>query len=108
MCRLRHCERGVVPDADSGAPLGEAGTRLVELSGALLEIIQAAAPILTLLAANERYETGVHLDTGDDTVLLGQVHHQFPIRGFLVQGLSKVDRTTTILSTVLGAEHRLA
>merc|ERR1712190_65058 len=101
---LRDCKRGVVPDTDSGVPLGEAGARLVELSGALLEVIQAAAPVLTLLAANERDEAGVHLDTGNDTILLGQVHHQFTICGFLVQGLSEEDRTTTILPKVLGAE----
>merc|ERR1719389_1089406 len=107
MCCLCNSKGRVVPDADSGAPLCKTSTLLVEINCSLLEVIQASAPVLTWLAAGQRNQASVHLDSWDDTVLLGQVHHELAIRRLLVQRLSEEDGTSTKLAKALGSKQQL-
>mmetsp|Transcript_89405 Transcript_89405/g.252935 ORF Transcript_89405/g.252935 Transcript_89405/m.252935 type:complete len:327 (-) Transcript_89405:56-1036(-) len=105
---LCNSDRGVIAHAHGGAPLGEARARLVVVDGALLEVVQAAAPVLALLPSCEGHQAGVHLDARDHAVLLRQVHHLFAVRGVLVEGLREQDGTAAEVAEALGAEQRLA
>merc|ERR1719277_2913913 len=91
-----------------GAPLCEARTRLVELLGTLLQVVQAPAPSLALPAADQWHETRVDLDARDDPVLLCQVHHLLAVGRVLVERLGEQDGTTAEVAEALGSQQRLA
>merc|ERR1719386_378502 len=105
--RLGHGKRGVVPDSNSSTPLGETSACLIVINSALLQVIQAPAPTFTLLATDQRHEPGVDFDAGDDTVLFGEINHQFSVRGLLVQRLREQDRAAAVLAETLRAQQQL-
>merc|ERR1719386_585205 len=105
--RLGHGKLGVVPDSNGSTPLGETSACLVVVNSTLLQVIQAPAPTFTLLATDQRYEPGVDFDAGDDTVLFGEINHQFSVRRLLIQGLREQDSATAVLAETLRAQQQL-
>mmetsp|Transcript_61350 Transcript_61350/g.143508 ORF Transcript_61350/g.143508 Transcript_61350/m.143508 type:complete len:281 (+) Transcript_61350:1099-1941(+) len=108
MRSLQHCELGVVPDPHCRAPLGKPGSCLVVVLGALLEVIQASAPLLPILAAHQIHKSGVDFDSRNNAVLLSQLDHGFSICRLLVKRLREEDRPSAILAKVLRAKQSLA
>lgn len=105
------------------APLGEASAGLVVLGAALAQVVQALRHRLTVRAgqghhtlvhlqqtptrrgsgidANSRKAyraVAAHLDTGDDVLLLEELHERGAVSGLLVQGLLEQDHTADVLA----------
>ena len=89
--------RGPVGDADHGAPLGEAGARLVVGGLAGGEAVEPLAPRL-VVGAGERDEALVDLDPGDDALLRQDVDDLAAVDGGLVERLLEEDGAGDVLA----------
>merc|ERR1719237_78716 len=78
-------------DLERGAPLGKARALLIVLGRALSEIIQASAPVLTVIAATEWLEASVHLDAWDDPIALEDIDERRARGVVLIECLLKKD-----------------
>mmetsp|Transcript_27017 Transcript_27017/g.61992 ORF Transcript_27017/g.61992 Transcript_27017/m.61992 type:complete len:441 (-) Transcript_27017:20-1342(-) len=94
-------------DLERRAPLGEARALLVVLLGALLESVEARAPGLALAAARQRLQAGVHLDSGDDAVLVEHVHERLAIRVALEESLLEQNGARDVLADARGGEEEV-
>jgi hypothetical protein len=99
--------RTPIADAVGGAPLRESGPELAVLGEPLAQTIEPLGHGL-VVRKRERLCARVHLDAGNDPLLLQQLHQRGAVGSRLPDRLVEQDHTADVVARAFGAEQHLA
>ena len=94
-------------DEEGGTPLGEAGSLVVVLDASVVQVVKSTAPRLAWVSSAKSLQSGVNLDSRDDSGLVQELNEWLSLGRVLEEGLLEEDGSRDVLSESRGGEKEL-
>ena len=94
-------------DAESSTPLGESSSLGVVKDALVVKSVQTGAPGLTFTTSAEGFESGVDLDTRDDSLLVQEINKRLSFLGILVESFFEKNGSRNAVTNSFSGEEEL-